>query len=238
VSPIALREGWANPVKSIHQMMWFELRVAKWRFFVIIQSMHNIKVVLFDVDGVLVQAPKLFSEVYCEKYNINYEKLEPFFKSKEFKDCSAGKIDLKEALTIHNDKWRWKGDLDELISEWIQAENFPNIELLEIVENLREGEIKVYIVTQQEKYRKDFLNKIVFKEKFDGFFASCDLGLHKDTIEFWNKILELLQKDNRNLKPEDIVYFDDKQKLVDLANTIGINAYLYTSIDDVKRILS
>ena len=198
--------------------------------------MHNFKVVLFDVDGVLIQAPKLFSEVYCEKYNIDLEKLEPFFGSKEFKDCSIGKMDLKEAITLHNDKWQWKEDPGELIAEWMQVENFPNKELLKIAEELREEGIKTYVVTQQEKHRRDFLNKIVFKEKFNGFFASCDLGLHKDTIEFWDKILELLKHNHKDLNPEDIIYFDDKQKLVDLANSVGIRAYLYTSIDDIKKI--
>lgn len=200
--------------------------------------MNNFKVVLFDVDGVLIKVPKLFSEVYCEKYNIDLEKLEPFFDSKEFKDCSIGKMDLKEAITIHGDKWHWRGDPDELIAEWMQVENFPNNELLKIAEGLREEGIKIYVVTQQEKHRRDFLDQIVFNEKFNGFFASCDLGLHKDTIEFWKKILELLQYNNQDLKHEDIIYFDDKQKLVDLANSVGIKAYLYTSIDNAKKALA
>lgn len=200
--------------------------------------MNNFKVVLFDVDGVLIRAPKLFSEVYCQKYNVDSEKLEPFFKSKEFKACSVGAMDLKEAILIHNDKWQWKGDPSELINEWLQAENFPNIDLLNIVKDLREDGIKVYVVTQQERYRKDFLNEIVFKEKFDGFFASCDLGLHKDTAEFWKKILDMLIQNDQHLTPEDIFYFDDKQRLVDLAKSLGVNAFLYTNTYDVKKALS
>ncbi len=200
--------------------------------------MHNIKVVLFDVDGVLIQAPKMFSEVYCEKYKIDYEKLEPFFKSKEFKDCSVGRMDLKKALAVHNDKWQWKGEFDELIDKWMQTENYPNNELLKVVEGLQKSGIKTYIVTQQEKRRKKFLNDVVFKNKFDGIFASCDLCLHKDTIHFWEKLLELLKQEDCDLRPRDIVYFDDKQKLVDLANSVGINAYLYKDTDGAKRTLS
>jgi len=200
--------------------------------------MSNHKIVLFDVDGVLIKPPRLFSEVYCQKYNVNLEKLEHFFESKEFKACSIGEMNLKEAIMIHNDKWQWKGEPSELINEWLQTENFPNIELLKIVESLREDGIKVCIVTQQEKFRKDFLSDIVFKEKFDGFFASCDLGLHKDTSEFWKKILDMLVQNDQSLAPENILYFDDKQKLVDLASSVGLEAYLYTSIDDVKKILA
>ena len=199
--------------------------------------MNKYKIILLDVDGVLINAPRLFSEVYCQKYNVDLKKLEPFYESKEFKACSIGQMDLKEAILAHNDKWHWKGDPSDLINEWLQAENFPNNDLLEIVKELRNDGVKVYVVTQQERYRRDFLSKIVFKDKFDGFFASCDLGFPKDTIDFWQKLLTEILENNQNLAPEDIAYFDDKQKLVDLASTKGIRGFLYTDVEDVMNAL-
>jgi HAD superfamily hydrolase (TIGR01509 family) len=197
--------------------------------------MKPFKVALFDVDGVLILPPKLFSNIYCEKYGVNLENLLPFYASKEFKDCSIGKLDLTEAITIHDDKWHWEGNPAELIDQWLKAENFPNQQLLKIVEELRRQNVKVYIVTQQEKYRAAFLRDIVFKDKFDGFFVSCDFGLHKDTAEFWQEVLIKLKKDVENLEPADIVYFDDKQKLVDVASSQGVKAYLYTRLQDATQ---
>jgi len=199
--------------------------------------MYNFKVALFDVDGVLVIPPKLFSDVYCDRYGVDLEKLLPFYSSKEFENSSIGKLDLKEAIRIHNDKWQWDGDPDDLISEWFQAENYPNDELIKKVRELRAKGIKVYVATQQEKYRATFLRDTVFKNVFDGFFASCDLGLHKDTGEFWNKVVTQLQKDILGLNPREIIYFDDKQKLVDVASTTGINAHLYTDYDSAAKLL-
>ncbi len=195
--------------------------------------MSKHKVALFDVDGVLVLPPKLFGDIYCEKYGIDPEVLNPFYRSKEFRNCSIGKMDLKEAIKIHNDKWQWDGDPAELIDEWLQSENYPNHELLKIVEKLRISGTKVYIVTQQEKYRAAFLRDIVFKDRFDGFLASCNLGVHKETPEFWEKVIKQLRVDVDNLAPEDVIYFDDKQMLVDAASKKGINAFLYTKLDDV-----
>ena len=195
--------------------------------------MSKYKVALFDVDGVLILAPKLFSKVYCEKNGLDPEALAPFYASKEFRDCSIGKQDLKEAIKVHNDKWQWDGDPAELINEWLEAENYPNHELLKIVEKLRINGTKVYIVTQQEKYRATFLRNIVFKDRFDGFLASCNLGVHKETPEFWEKVIKQLQVDVDNLAPEDVIYFDDKQMLVDAASKKGIKAFLYTKLDDV-----
>jgi len=197
--------------------------------------MFSFKVAIFDVDGVLILPPKLFSDTYCEKYGVNLEKLLPFYASKEFKNCSIGKLDLKEAIKIHNDKWQWEGDPAELIDEWLQAENYPNKQLVGTVEKLRKQGVKVYIATQQEKYRATFLRDVVFKDKFDGFFSSCDLGLHKNTEEFWEEIIKTLRKDIIGLKPEDIIFFDDKQKIVDVASSKRIRAYLYTKYDDVAE---
>lgn len=197
--------------------------------------MSKYKVALFDVDGVLILPPKLFGDIYCEEQGIDPAVLNPFYISKEFRNCSIGKLDLKEAIKIHNDKWQWDGDPAGLINEWLEAENYPNHELLKVVEGLRSSGAKVYIVTQQEKYRAAFLRDIVFKGKFDGFLASCDFGVHKETPEFWQKVLERLSQDVENLAAEDVVYFDDKQKLVNAASAKGIKAYLYTKLEDVTQ---
>lgn len=195
----------------------------------------NQKVIIFDVDGVLIIPPKLFSDVYCEKYDVDLDNLLPFYSSKEFKDCSINKLDLKEAIKIHNDKWLWNGDPADLIREWLEAENRINQELLKIVGKLRDSGIKVYLASQQEKYRASYLREEIFKDLVDGFFISCDLGLHKDTSEFWKKVLELLKKDKTSLRPEDIAYFDDRQKLVNVASQAGINACIYKNLDDVTK---
>lgn len=197
--------------------------------------MSKYKVALFDVDGVLIVPPKLFSNIYAEKHGIDIKNLSPFFASKEFQDSSIGKLDLKDAIRAHNDKWQQSGDPAELIDEWLEAENYPNHELLKVVQDLRNNGIKVYIVTQQENYRAAFLRDVVFKDRFDGFLVSCDLGVHKHTPEFWQKVLEQLGQDVANLAPEDVVYFDDKQRLVDAASAKGINAYLYTKLEDVTQ---
>jgi hypothetical protein len=45
---------------------------------------------LFDVDGVLVIPPKLFSQQYCEKFDKDEKLLNNFYATKEFKDSSLG----------------------------------------------------------------------------------------------------------------------------------------------------
>jgi putative hydrolase of the HAD superfamily len=189
------------------------------------------KAVLFDVDGVLIIPPKLFSVRYCEKYGVNAELQEQFYATKEFKDASVGKFDLKDAIRIHNDKWQWHGDVDELLRMWFTAENQTNEPLLKVVEQLRSNGSKAYLATQQEKYRAQFLRDEVFKNKIDGMFVSCDIGYNKHENHFWKAILNQLQP----LKPSEIAYFDDRQSLSDLAKEHGIAAFLYNDALEVQN---
>lgn len=192
------------------------------------------KIVLFDVDGVLLLPPKMFSAQYCEKYGIDPELQEQFYATKEFQDASIGKFDLKEALRKHNDKWQWQGTTDELLEMWFEGENCPNNPLLDIVGQLRASGSKVYLATQQEKYRKAYLENVIFKDKVDGIFCSCDIGYSKHENQFWEAVLNHIKKIDANIKPAGIAYFDDRQNLVGLAREQGIAAFVYKTPEQVK----
>lgn len=191
------------------------------------------KVILFDVDGVLLLPPKLFSHVYAEKRGLDPQSLEPFFASPEFKNASIGKADLKDAIKTHNDKWQWDGELDDFLEDWFETENHPNLELIEIAKNLRAKGVKIYLATQQETYRADFLVSRAFRGMLDGAFVSAQIGINKHEDEFWEHVLNELEKSYPGIKPEEIVYFDDKQRLVDLAKSKNIQGYVYKNLDSV-----
>jgi len=105
---------------------------------------------------------------------------------------------------------------------------------VELVKNLREQGVCVVIVTQQEKYRTAYLKQNVFSDMYDDFFVSCELGLHKDSKDFWDEVLKRLDVS----LPGEVLYFDDKQSLVTLAKSVGIDAHLYQSVEQVKKLAS
>ena len=190
------------------------------------------KIVLLDVDGVLITPPQLFSRQYFEEYGVDPVQ---FFSTQEFQDSSLGKFDLKEALRLHDDIWKWRGNVDELLRKWFECENYPNEPLLDVVKRLRSSGTQVYLATQQEKYRKSYLEEVIFKDKVDGIFCSCDIGYGKHDNHFWEAVLYEIKKIDSDIEPADIVYFDDKQSLVDLARDHGIATFLYENPDHVQN---
>jgi FMN phosphatase YigB (HAD superfamily) len=200
--------------------------------------MGDIKVLLLDVDGVLVLPPKLFSEQYCEKYNVDLETQQQFYATQEFKDSSIGKYDLLDAISKHKDMWQWFGDPQELLDMWFEAENYPNHELLKVVEKFRDRGGLVYLATQQEKYRAKYLIDVVFKNKLDGSFVSCELGFNKHDGMFWQLVLKQLAELYPDTTPAQVAYYDDRQNLVELAASYGIKALVYNNADQVDLAIS
>lgn len=189
------------------------------------------KAILFDLDGLIITGnKKLFSERLSEKENIPMENVSEFFMN-DFRECSFGKADLKERLTPYLIKWGYKGTVEDLLKFWFESDNDINNEVLEIVKDLRSKNIKCYIATRQEKYRKEYIwNNLKLKDYFDGIFCTCDIGYDKWQVEYWDYVLNELK-----LKPEEVMFFCDSQKNVDSANSQNIKAYLYESTETLKE---
>ena len=192
---------------------------------------------LFDVDGVLIIPPKLFSQQYCERFGKNEELLENFYSTKEFKDSSVGKFDLKDAIRLHNDLWQWDGEPYELLNMWFAAESQPNTELVDTTQVLRKSGVPLYLATQQEKYRAAYLRDVVFKGKIDGMFCTCDIGFGKNEDSYWEVVLVELKNKYPEITPDEIIYFDDRISLVEKAKEFSINAYIYENNDEAINLL-
>lgn len=187
---------------------------------------------LLDVDGVVIRPRnKYFSETYSEDYGVPLEDILPFFKG-EYKKAAIGEIDIKIILPAYLAKWGWKGTIEEFLQYWFEKERDVDEKVLGTVRDLRQKGVKVYLVSDNEANRANYLmNEVSLKDKFDGSFFSSDLGITKSDPDFYKKVVEKLQ-----IKPEEITYFDDDQKNVDVAKALRIDARLYKTANDLKDI--
>lgn len=187
-----------------------------------------IKALLIDGDGATIKKTKYFSDVYAEEYKIPEEKLRPFFKDK-FRLCQRGKADLKKEVQPYLKGWGWNGSVDEFLDYWFHTQTIPNQPVLDLLKEIRARGIKCYLVTDQERYRANYIsNNLRFKDYFDELFYSCDLGYSKSQKEFFEVIIKRL-----NLKPEEIIYWDDED--IEMAKEVGINASVFTSDQNFKE---
>lgn len=197
--------------------------------------MSEFKAALFDADGVLITPEKLFSVQYAEKYGLNPNDFQAFFVG-EFSDAITGKADLKELIVKHNDLWHWDGDPQELLDMWFASENHIDNNVLEIVKQQKAKGLPVYMATNQEKYRAEYLRSVMFPDVFDGVFVSSELGYMKRDDGYWPPVLGKLALAVPGIEPSQVVYFDDSQDSIDGATRAGIHAILYKSIEQITEV--
>lgn len=195
--------------------------------------MSEIKAVLFDADGVVVQPGTPFSHQYAEAHGFDYSEITPFFHG-DFQDALIGKADLKDLLEKNREIWKLDGSPDDLMAQWFQAEHAVDDMLVEEIKKLRELGVHCFLATNQEKYRAKYLEEEMFLGVFERIYSSAMLGVKKPSEEFYAKILEELAADE--IQPEQIVYFDDDTENVEAAQRLGIRAVLYRDIDDFKNV--
>jgi putative hydrolase of the HAD superfamily len=191
------------------------------------------KVILFDVDGVILNT-KMFSERYTAEYGIDLSVMLPFFKG-PFRDCQLGNADLYTELDKVKDDWGFTGETSELIEYWF-SDIIPGIDkrLISSVVKLRDNENKCYIATNQEANRAEYLwEDAGLSSYFDGIFASYEMGVKKPEKEYFEYIIN-----KQKVSPTEIIFFDSDPEIVEASNNFGIEAYLYTDYDGLEKKLA
>lgn len=174
--------------------------------------------------------------VYAKSHGFDITPFEQFFRD-DWPEIVTGKKDLKQSILNNKELWRWSGSPEELLAYWFKTEDVRNVALLELVRRLRAKGISCHLATDQEKYRGKYMQDVMFKGLFDGYFISADLGVTKTNPKFFEMIVEQLQQEYPALLPQDITFFDDSQSKVDTACSVGIKGQLYEGIQQVEALL-
>jgi putative hydrolase of the HAD superfamily len=190
-----------------------------------------IKAILFDADGVAIQKrDRFFSERFAEAQGVPIEGVIPFFKH-EMREAFVDLHDIKDSLAHYLPEWKWVGTVDEFLAHWFKAESPRDEVVLRYIDELRKHGNKCYLATDRERYWAEFLvEEVRLKDHFDGFMFSYEIGYEKHVKEYFLAVTKRL-----GLEPDEIMYWDDDQKNVDVAKSVGIDAYFYTDLDTLKR---
>lgn len=194
------------------------------------------KVILFDADGVLTLPEEVFSVVYARSHGLDPEPFEQFFRN-DWKPVVTGKQDLKEVIKANPELWQWDGEVDDLLKYWFETEDVQNEELIAIIQKLKGAGMSCYLATEQERYRGEYMKNVMFKDLFDDYFVTAELGVSKTEPQFFEMILDKLKQEFPDLQPQDVIFFDDSQSKVNTACSVGINGQLYTDVEQVRGLL-
>lgn len=188
------------------------------------------KILLLDIDGVLVLRDRYFSDKYAQENNIPIEKVTAFFKG-PFKEALTGNADLRDILPSYLVQWEWKGTTDEFLRLWFESECNVDNRVLGLIDEIRQKGTKVYLVSDNEARRAEYLtDEVGLGSHVDGAYFSSSLGVSKSDKEFFTKVLAEIQAE-----PEDVSYWDDDPKNIEVAKQVGINGHVYRNFEEFYR---
>ena len=111
--------------------------------------------------------------------------------------------------------------------------DFENMKYILNKENLRKIGYKLYLLTNITEYSYYYINNIInIDTTFDGGIYSYQEHLIKPNPKIYQLLI-----DKYNLNKEETIFFDDKEKNVIGAKKLGITAFVFNSIDDIKNAL-
>ena len=188
-----------------------------------------IKAVIFDLNGVFLES-KLLSERFKEKYGVPEEKFVPALKT--VMDI-VRKPNSPSAFSLwkpYLDKWGFNLTEKKFFDFWFSGEKLV-LGLVHYVDELKDKGLKIFILSNNlkertENYRKQFPD---FFNKFDGAYFSWETGLVKPDTKAYEKILA-----ENGLRPKECIYFDDSDKNIEVARSLGIQAEKYESLEITK----
>lgn len=192
-----------------------------------------IKCFIFDWDGVLSKGGNCFAaQLLSQKYSLNKEEFYRYIDTEE-NQYLDGNTPCEHYYSDCANKFGIPEQEIERILETIDV--WP--EMKELVRGLKEQGITTVLLSNQIKSRSDIIRKSNDLSIFDQIFFSNEIGLAKPDPAIYYYVLERM-----DLKPEECLFIDDREKNLAPAKKIGIHALLctdHTKIDvQLKDILS
>lgn len=187
-----------------------------------------LKVVIFDLNGIFIKSPKLsdrFEKDFGVKSEVFTPKLSEIMES--VRKPGAGKAFKYWEPVLK--EWNVNLSEQELWDYWFKEEQ-PVGAMISFARELKERGVKVFILSNNFKERADYYGHYPWiHDVVDKVYFSWQTGFVKPDPGAWGFILS-----ENNLSPEECLYFDDKEKNVKSAESVGIKSVLFTG-EEVAR---
>ena len=187
-----------------------------------------IKNIILDIGGIIFDDSKKNIEKVLNK---NCEYTYKIAYGKGFKKCLLGERNVQEYLKSLKDEKDFE-DIKYILEKDNLRETYPLIKSnFEFIKKLKQEGYKIFVLTNITEDSYNYINSTInVNDVFDGGIYSYQEHLIKPNYDIYNLVINRF-----NLNKEETLFFDDKEKNVIAANELGIKAFVFTSIMDIKN---
>ena len=185
-----------------------------------------IKTIIFDWGGTLTPSDNKIAATRLKK---NFE-----FDEKDFINF----------FNIHGDDMCHTNEYEDLMTSASKQFNIPVESIInalnadppdedyEIAKKLSQ-KYKTYILSNQLKFRTDYIRENFDLSFFDAAFFSNEIGLKKPSEEIFHFLLKEI-----NQKSENCLFIDDNQENISVSKKLGFNTILYQNLAQLMKELA
>lgn len=191
-----------------------------------------LKAVIFDLNGIFLQSPKL-SDRFAIDYGVKSEVFLPALFEIMEKVRQPGAQPAFSYWEPYFIQWGIGLSEKEFWTYWFGAE-VSSEQMINFAKSLREKGVKVFILSNNFKERAEYYGSYPWiHDAVDKVYFSWQTGFVKPDIKAWEFVLI-----DNNLKPEVCIYFDDQQKNLDASEKVGIKSYMFTTEEELENIVN
>lgn len=190
----------------------------------------GIKAVILDLNGIWVQSPKL-SERFYAAYGVPTENFITALKEVMAKVRLPGAGDAYAYWEPYLHSWNLALSRDEFFRFWFGAEKEAP-EVTALARSLKARGTKLFVLSNNFAERAAYYAEHFpfLSELADKVYYSWQTGFVKPDPRAYQLLL-----DENGLAPSGCVYFDDVQANLDAAARLGIRAYPFVDVADMKK---
>lgn len=190
-----------------------------------------VKNIIFDIGGVMFDDS---TQNISNILNENAEELCKKVYGASFRDCVLGTLEVANYI----ESFKGNPDYDK-IKYILGRENLPiSYPLMknhfDYISQLKDMGYHLYLLSNITRESYEYVNSTICIDKFfDGGVYSFQEKLLKPDKKIYELIVNRYQ-----LNKDETIFFDDKQRNVDVACEFGIKSFVFHSIKDIENILS
>ena len=191
-----------------------------------------IKNIILDIGGIILDDGKENLRKYLQVSKEETEKLYKIvYGSKGFRQYLLGYINLEKCMnSVISENSEYKDYIEKMLLKSNLKDIVPiKFDVLQVIRKLKER-YKIYFLSNITKETYEYIEEIL--NEFDGGIYSFKVHLCKPNPEIYKKLLYTY-----NLKKEESIFFNDRQRNVDIGNKLGIKSIKFDTEQDILDVL-
>lgn len=191
--------------------------------------------IVFDFGGVMTGEPNREAVITFIRQSFHFS-AEEFEKVNQEKRLAVkqGKTDEEFWISYAKNKGiklpqNWTTSFRSVIRDAIGI----NPEMYVLVDQLKEQKIPVALLSNIDERLSKLIRDFGLYEPFNPCLLSCEIGIEKPDLKAYELLLTKL-----NLQAKEVVFVDDRPENIESAKTIGLDAILFESEQQLRNELS